>query len=490
MEFGDIDNDKVIETELQNTLKSTASTLKTIKEIEKEMGLMRNSLSVKLNSWKEALINASKREEATLDEKDGNGDSLDYSNTTAPINSTKSEFLNGLCVNDDTIETNGTDEITAAHTHSSRGGRMDGLLVKDTTLETTPDTTVNGISVQKTKTSISNELIACVGSIDDWSFMAILDTGANANFISVIFAMKLKTMVDDERRPSITTSSDTAMESYGVIWNVKIKVYGHECIQNFVIVNSPHSVILGTPWLDRMSAKLCFSTDCDRKLMIGQKEHNLINYTTKLSVLSDESSQESENDETTHDYVLESYETNNVNEFTVDDSTTNSEFERDKENQQAGHSRISNNSNLNIATQTDESFGPSNEDMLTRFVINGGRQPRDFLEKMATYCKNSKRNGIMQFYYAEDQFVLRHMKEGGKYIEPDERDRAFLIKQIHERDCTVNSPLATLKTVKETFRWKGMAGDVMRMVTHCKMCDGVSEKPAHWRPYIAQEMEQ
>ena len=77
MEFGDIDNDKVIETELQNTLKSTASTLKTIKEIEKEMGLMRNSLSVKLNSWKEALINASKREEATLDEKDGNGDSLD-----------------------------------------------------------------------------------------------------------------------------------------------------------------------------------------------------------------------------------------------------------------------------------------------------------------------------------------------------------------------------------------------------------------------------
>ena len=78
----------------------------------------------------------------------------------------------------------------------------------------------------------------------------------------------------------------------------------------------------------------------------------------------------------------------------------------------------------------------------------------------------------------------------GKYIEPDERDRAFLIQQIHERDCTVNTPLATLKQMKETFRWKGMAGDVMRMVTHCKMCDAVSENPAHWRPYIAQEMEQ
>ena len=258
--------------------------------------------------------------------------------------------------------------------------------------------------------------------------MAILDTGANANFISVIFAMKLKTMVDDERRPSITTSSE--------------------------------------------------------------KEHDLINYTTKLSILSDESSNESENDERAHDFILESYESNNINLSTEDDSTSNSEFECDKENQQVGHSGISKNSNLNIATQTDESFGPSNEDMLTRFVINGGRQPSDFLEKMATYCKNSKRYGIMQFYYAEDQFVLRHMKEGGKYIEPDERDRAFLIKQIHERDCTVNSPLATLKTVKETFRWKGMAGDVMRMVTHCKMCDGVSEKPAHWRPYIAQEMEQ
>ena len=138
---------------------------------------------------------------------------------------------------------------------------------------------MNGISVQKTKTGISNELVACVGSIDDWSFMAILDTGANANYISVIFAMKLKTMVEYERRPSITTSSDTEMESYGVIWNVKIKVYGHECIQNFVIVKSPHSVILGTPWLDRMSAKLCFNTDCDRKLMIGQKEHDLVNYT-------------------------------------------------------------------------------------------------------------------------------------------------------------------------------------------------------------------
>ena len=73
MEFGDIDNDKIIETELQNTLKSTASTLKTIKEIEKKMGRMRNSLNVKLNSWKETLINASKREEATLDEVDGDG---------------------------------------------------------------------------------------------------------------------------------------------------------------------------------------------------------------------------------------------------------------------------------------------------------------------------------------------------------------------------------------------------------------------------------
>ena len=75
----------------------------------------------------------------------------------------------------------------------------------------------------------------------------------------------------------------------------------------------------------------------------------------------------------------------------------------------------------------------------------------------------------MQFYYAEDQFVLRHMKEGGKYIEPDERDLAFLIQQIHKRECTVNSPLATLKKMKETFRWKGMAGDVMRIVTHCNM---------------------
>ena len=359
-----------------------------------------------------------------------------------------------------TIRFEREDEGTAAHTNSSRGLRMNSLLVTNTTIKT-------------------SKLPACLADINGKSVMALIDTGAEVCAISKTLAIELG-LSFGEHMPTVVTAINTVSEQWGIAKNLRINVFGYQCYMDFVIIDSLSDITLGTPWLEMMSAQIHFNIDGTRKLIIGQER---IDDTIENDI---------------PELISESSERNNASSPSEQDSTVSEKFHWDEKCELAYEtlkSKIASHygklefelieftKDTSMAGQNIKSNSRSEPTMdlleafWIKFVLFGGRINSDHME---IFEKVSNKNaGLLQYYWTEDEFVLKQIVADVR-IQPEIRDREYLIKQEHAREHT--SPLITLKRLKQRCEpWRHMPEQVMNTCFTCQLCKEKRGQLEHWR---------
>ncbi len=111
-----------------------------------------------------------------------------------------------------------------------------------------------------------------------------------------------------------------------------------------------------------------------------------------------------------------------------------------------------------------------------KFVLFGGRINSDHIE---IFAKVSNKNaGLLQYYWTEDEFVLKRIV-ADVHIQPEIKDREYLIKQEHAREHT--SPLITLKRLKQRCEpWRHMTEQIMNACFTCTLCNEKRGQLEHW----------